>query len=596
MERLREELAVSPKLDLTVSEVEKWSSNIHAGYLFEKNGVSVLQKLCLLVSSIPARTTFPGWQHFGAHLGLSREQLQCIEYDFKGLQDPTYYVLLTFVQCVDATMDKIFDALRKMDRLDIIHRLSNLLTLFVNCLRLSSQSDELHRPLHIPRVPLVLSPVIPLSVLNVMRLSSRIHTGYLFEPDGIPILKILCHLISSTPAGRTYSGWQDFGIHLHLTEAQLHYIKHHLRDHQSPAYYVLLIFVHSTDETMDKVLDALHKMNRLDVVDKLAETLTLFIKSLSLNSQSTNILRPKSVSNIPEILRPIITSKKLSSTSGTQLLHLEGNDILMNYSSSLIREKQNYGSIVMLTFAEDGQNIMKSICQIFREKNPRIGVLILQEQEKLVNSRAEEFIDDCFKQVNYIIPILTKEYTDHINNLRNYGGKLGENSLDSKYLHYIYSLLRFEYVKNNCSNHRVRCLVPDFYVTTMMKSDLHPVLQAWYRQSDIDEFATNILLKKLVSRFSKIPHGVEIHRWRLRIYVYCCHSSCERIREVRRASQGRKQHCRLRHGPTALPDPQHYPLMYSEGNESSIKCQIMAENVTKLSFRETDLCILINKL
>jgi hypothetical protein len=53
----------------------------------------------------------------------------------------------------------------------------------------------------------------------------------------------------------------------------------------------------------------------------------------------------------------------------------------------------------MLTFADDGGITAECIAKIFRSKQPRIGVLILQEQEKGVYSRAEEFIDDCFKQV-----------------------------------------------------------------------------------------------------------------------------------------------------------------------------------------------------
>lgn len=61
--------------------------------------------------------------------------------------------------------------------------------------------------------------------------------------------------------------------------------------------------------------------------------------------------------------------------------------------------KQRYGCVVMLTFADDGLSTVECITKIFRSKQPRIGVLILQEQEKGVYSRAEEFIDDCFKQV-----------------------------------------------------------------------------------------------------------------------------------------------------------------------------------------------------
>lgn len=41
-----------------------------------------------------------------------------------------------------------------------------------------------------------------------------------------------------------------------------------------------------------------------------------------------------------------------------------------------------------------------------------------------------------------------------------------------------------------------RCIVPDVEVSTVIKSDLHPTLQAWFRESDINNFTNNILLEK----------------------------------------------------------------------------------------------------
>lgn len=54
----------------------------------------------------------------------------------------------------------------------------------------------------------------------------------------------------------------------------------------------------------------------------------------------------------------------------------------------------------MLTFAEDGMKTAESIARIFRSKQPKIGVLMLKEQEKHVYSKSEEFIDDCIRQVS----------------------------------------------------------------------------------------------------------------------------------------------------------------------------------------------------
>lgn len=41
------------------------------------------------------------------------------------MQDPTYYVLLTYVQHVEATIDKILNALQKIQRFDIIIQIKN---------------------------------------------------------------------------------------------------------------------------------------------------------------------------------------------------------------------------------------------------------------------------------------------------------------------------------------------------------------------------------------------------------------------------------------------------------------------------------------
>lgn len=117
---------------------------------------------------------------------------------------------------------------------------------------------------------------------------------------------------------------------------------------------------------------------------------------------------------------------------------------------------QSYGSIVMLTFAKDGEEVVKTISKVLRKKNPKIGVIILDEQKKHVYSKAEEFVDDCFKQVNYIVPILTSGYIELINNPSLNQVNQLDISLDTKYVNYIYGLLRFEYVKTRCCNNRIR--------------------------------------------------------------------------------------------------------------------------------------------
>lgn len=103
-----------------------------------------MQQICLYLSSTPAGKMYCGWQDFAAELGLTREQIQCIDYDFKGLQDPTYYVLLAFTQSPEATVDKILTAIQKISRLDVINRIVVVLNEFINSLGSISTSQGIY--------------------------------------------------------------------------------------------------------------------------------------------------------------------------------------------------------------------------------------------------------------------------------------------------------------------------------------------------------------------------------------------------------------------------------------------------------------------
>ena len=113
--------------------------------------------------------------------------LQCIDYDFKGLQDPTYYVLLAYVQHTDATIDKILRTLQRIHRLDIINQIKDNITDLIDKITQRTTTDgiitfmyhksnnyvfnlvyknisicvesALLRPRSIPKAPLVLTPI-----------------------------------------------------------------------------------------------------------------------------------------------------------------------------------------------------------------------------------------------------------------------------------------------------------------------------------------------------------------------------------------------------------------------------------------------------
>ncbi|XP_076240623.1 uncharacterized protein LOC143183092 [Calliopsis andreniformis] len=331
-------------------------------------------------------------------------------------------------------------------------------------------------------------PNLDTVALNIQRATARIHASYLFEHTGKSTLQKLCLLLSSTATGKIYSGWQEFAAHMGLTMEQIRCIDYDFKGLQDPTYYVLLAYVQQGEATIDKILNALQKMHRLDIINQIKDNISDLIDAISLNTTVNEcaILRAKTIPRAPLVLTPIEVIQEV------QKGKIDAKPISQD---NLQKTKKMYGCIVMLTFAEDGLETAKYIAKVFRSQQPRIGVLILQEQENYVYSRAEEFIDDCFRQVNFIIPILTEDYIKRINNPMDMYVE-DQSKLDIKYLKYIYSLLRYEYVKNHCTNYRVRCIVPDKEIYTVMRANLHPTLQAWFKESNIDEFVGNILLQK----------------------------------------------------------------------------------------------------
>ncbi|XP_076651162.1 uncharacterized protein LOC143358131 [Halictus rubicundus] len=320
-------------------------------------------------------------------------------------------------------------------------------------------------------------PNLDTVALNIQRATCRIHASHLFEQVGRPTLQKLCLLLSSTATGKPYSGWQEFATHMGLTIEQIRCIDYAFKGLQDPTYYVLLAYVQHDGATIDKILSALQQMHRFDVINQIKDNISNLLDAVQQETpvSDSTILMTKSIPRAPLILTPLESVQQMQ--TGAQ------------------KKKHSLGCIVMLTFAEDGLGTVEYISKLFRSHQAKIGVLILQEQERHVYSKAEEFIDNCFEQVNFIIPILTKGYLERIHNHTKIYSE-DQNKLDSKYIKYIYSLMKLEYVKNVCVNFRVRCIVPDNEVHTILRANLHPIFQAWFKESCIDTFISNILLQK----------------------------------------------------------------------------------------------------
>ncbi|TGZ58084.1 Uncharacterized protein DBV15_09702 [Temnothorax longispinosus] len=309
-------------------------------------------------------------------------------------------------------------------------------------------------------------PDLDTTVANIQRESSRVHAAYLFEHIGKATPQRLCLLLSSTATGKIYYDGCTHGL---LTIEQIRCIDYDFKGLQDPTYYVLLIYVQSPEATMDKILSALQKMQQLDIINQIKDHVDDLVNVASqhvISHDGSEIIQPGHMPRAsPLVLSPILTAE---CKTGMQ----ESKSMYTPQDNQQKKHEQTYSCIVMLTFAHDGLPTAECITKIFRSKQPRIGVLMLQEQEK---------------HVDYAIQILTRGYIERINPVKMH--EQMHNKLDTKYLKYIYSLLRYEYVRNQCCNNRVRICM----------TSLHPTLQAWFRESDIDDFVNNILFPALLS-------------------------------------------------------------------------------------------------
>lgn len=329
-------------------------------------------------------------------------------------------------------------------------------------------------------------PNLDTLILNIQRATAQIHASYLFENIGKPTLKKLCLSLSSTATGKIYSGWEEFATHMGLTMDQIHCIDYNFKGMEDPTYYVLLTYAYQAEATIDKIFCALQKMDRFDIINIIKDNIFDLVDAIpqNISTDESTIVRTNNIPRIPLVLTPVEV---------VQNIEKKTIDSEHTIQDNVQKKKQQLKCKVMLTFAGDGLTTAQCIAKIFRSEKYRIGTVMLQELEHYVHSMAEEFVDNCFQQVDFIIPILTEGYIERIKNSKKIYME-DQYKLDAKYVKYIYSLSRYEYLNNRCFNYRVRCIVPDNNVHTVLNADLHPILQVWYRVSDIETFVENILL------------------------------------------------------------------------------------------------------
>ncbi|KDR22395.1 uncharacterized protein LOC110826926 [Zootermopsis nevadensis] len=352
--------------------------------------------------------------------------------------------------------------------------------------------------------------------------TSRLHSAFLFDDShGLMTLQMLCRCLSSTRNSLNFAGWEEFGIHLGLNPLVIECIKHSFTS-QDPTYYILLAFVQHEDATLNKVVDALKEMGRLDVINRTINLMSGLADDVmgshtnneesgyfsisdghsdSLSdtevSNRSSIIRPLSIPSAPFIFREIV-SQRFISQPHTAIQ--TGNFEEENYQTAVAirsRPTVQYACKVLLTFASDGLDTAQQIAREFRKKRENllhIGVVILNEHSDLVNNNPEQFISACFHQVDYVVPIITENYLKAIATRDN---RIDSSMLcmDPKYVKYIYTLMSTYYLRNGCINDKIRCVVPDssVHLTQNHPVMIRPLFQVWVRASEVEQLSCRLL-------------------------------------------------------------------------------------------------------
>lgn len=165
-------------------------------------------------------------------------------------------------------------------------------------------------------------------------------------------------------------------------------------------------------------------------------------------------------------------------------------------AAAAVKPKKKYAKTVMLSYTADANQAVQKLLPKLRipKDEKRLGILVLHEQLEKFNVNPEQFIFDCFSQVDYVIPVITPEYVKAINSCTS---DIDNDMLhaDNKYVKYIYTLMSTHYVRNGCRNFKVRGLVPDDFLLLVHTHRLmeHPLLQSWFKLSDVEEIVTKLL-------------------------------------------------------------------------------------------------------
>ncbi|XP_039753150.1 uncharacterized protein LOC120628665 [Pararge aegeria] len=306
--------------------------------------------------------------------------------------------------------------------------------------------------------------------------------------------------------GGSPNTWRELGYALGVSPSDLNYIENSVKE-DAPADIVIKVYMQNESATLDKIVEALEKMKRYDVLKAIEEPFCNMSQYFNKKDDSGYQSESKPpgtgnkiiysaneiVNDLPAALNKnyVIKDKEPKPNQPTQPLRQP----LAEFD-----EVEDDGPLLFLTYTEDGLDTAINIQHYINDwEGQKVTVLTLCNRKDQVYQNPEKFIRKYFEKADFIVPIITTGYLKSINPLSPHVPSTNDN-LDYKYVNFIYNLIINHYIHaTGCLNNKVRSVLPfGVNINVLKEINMYPDLLPFTYESNFNEHFKAFLKKHSV--------------------------------------------------------------------------------------------------
>ncbi|XP_045448114.1 uncharacterized protein LOC123656478 [Melitaea cinxia] len=321
-----------------------------------------------------------------------------------------------------------------------------------------------------------------------------LHTSLLYYRNPKTKTGAICYEAWKTlikKVGGSLNTWKDLGYALDISQDDLDYITNSVKE--DPADIVIKVFLQNETATLDKILDALVKMNRYDILKAVQEPFSNL--SQCFNKEDSGYHSTSKTSGIREIIS-LTNNLKIDLPPALKKKYVTKDKDQKPKQPSLSPSKKtdnvkvkNDRPILFLTYTEDGLDTAVNIQQYISDWDDiNVEIFTLNGRREEVYQNPEKIIREYFEKADFIVPIITSGYLHRIKSHQPQVPSTNDN-LDYKYVNYIYNLIINHYIYvTGCLNEKVRSVLPcNANVDVLKEISMYPDLMPWTYESNFEE-------------------------------------------------------------------------------------------------------------